>query len=465
MPVTQAELMTQLNQVGAQLELMDKKLDEHTTRAAAVDTVIKGLQESIQKTNPAHDAQKLLMGMTQKGTVPGIYGDGSFWPVDVNRARREQRVIGKRRNEETGFEGTFGEYLGAFYKWQFSKQQDQDSLKKLMSFGVGVQTMDSRTGLIQKAALNESSGVAGGYTVPPMFLEVLQRIPAEEAVMESGAHTLPLDSLTLTVPSLDITTSYGAGQTPFAGGVKATWSPETVINESEPQFRSTELTAHFLGLYAIASIQLLRDNAVLLDPLLTELFRIAAVWAKDYAFLQGSGVGQPLGVINAPACITVQRIVPNQVRWQDVNQMISKIWSPLLASRLTWVAHQSVIPQLLGMVDPAGNPVFIPRSAGVQESVDTKNNIFGYLCGFPVRMTEKLPALGTTGDLLLLDRGFYLVGQRQDIEMELSPHVKFLNYQMVWRVALRLDGQSWLNNPITLGDGTYQVSPFVTLHS
>jgi hypothetical protein len=36
---------------------------------------------------------------------------------------------------------------------------------------------------------------------------------------------------------------------------------------------------------------------------------------------------------------------------------------------------------------------------------------------------------------------------------------------MTWRFVQRVDGRPWLEAPITLQDGSSQVSPFVVLHS
>jgi hypothetical protein len=36
--------------------------------------------------------------------------------------------------------------------------------------------------------------------------------------------------------------------------------------------------------------------------------------------------------------------------------------------------------------------------------------------------------------------------------------------QMTWRVVERVDGQPWVERPITLQDGSTQVSPFVALN-
>ena len=85
------------------------------------------------------------------------------------------------------------------------------------------------------------------------------------------------------------------------------------------------------------------------------------------------------------------------------------------------------------------------------------------LLGRPAIMTEKLPPLGTTrrSDP---DRSEPVHHRRpQQIEIAASEHVNFLANQMTWRVVERVDGQPWMDKPITLQDGSTQVSPFVVL--
>ena len=77
---------------------------------------------------------------------------------------------------------------------------------------------------------------------------------------------------------------------------------------------------------------------------------------------------------------------------------------------------------------------------------------------------EKLPALGTLGDLMLIDPSLYVIGDRQMLEIAASEHVNFLKNQMTWRVVERIDGQPWMDKPITLQDASSQVSPFVALN-
>ncbi len=86
------------------------------------------------------------------------------------------------------------------------------------------------------------------------------------------------------------------------------------------------------------------------------------------------------------------------------------------------------------------------------------------LLGFPMYCSEKLPPLGTKGDLILIDPLYYLIGDRATLTISASDHVNFLKNQVTFRVTRRTDGQPWIEKPITLQDGSTTVSPFVVLN-
>ncbi len=317
-----------------------------------------------------------------------------------------------------------------------------------------------------KAALAEGSGVTGGYTVPPQFSNNLMQLAIEDSIVEPLATTVPMTGMTWTGPYLDQTTAQSAGRTAFTGGIVASWTSEAATrDETEPTFRQCELKAWELSFYTVASNNLLADNAVGLDALLTQLFSRAISWYCDYAFLQGNGVGKPSGVVNDPATIAVNRGTAARVRYVDVVTMYSRLLLQSAGSA-RWVAHQSIMPDLLQMHDSSGNQTTFGAGRELFTSIDqgaVKKPTWQIL-GAPLQFTEKVPSLGNKGDLGLYDFSKYLVGRRAEVEVAMSPHVKFLQNSSVWRVVVRLDGRPWLSGPVTLADGTFTVSPFVVLN-
>lgn len=309
-----------------------------------------------------------------------------------------------------------------------------------------------------KTAMAESSGVTGGYVVPPEFYDGIMQVVAEQTFFRKRAFVQPMASATLMFPYLDITTVQAAGVSPFFGGVQMTWTEEAQTRtETEPQFKMMELKAHELSGYAVSSNVLLQDAAFGLEKFLMTLFGQSVGWFEEYAFLQGNGVGKPLGVLNAPAAISVNRNTSNSVKFVDVATMLSRLL-PSSQRRAIWVVHPYVIAQLVQLADSSGRIIWVPNNGGAQDYVP------GTLFGLPVFTSEKVSTLGTRGDCNLIDPNLYVVGDRMQIEIAASEHVNFLQNQMTWRVVERVDGQPWLEKPITLQDASSTVSPFVVLN-
>ncbi len=327
----------------------------------------------------------------------------------------------------------------------------------------------------QKAALAESGGPTGGYTVPAEYAAGMMTVAAENAVIRPNATVAAMASAALQVPYIDMTTPQAAGVSPYFGGVQMKWTGESQPRtETEPAFKQAELKAWELSGSAVVSRPLLGDgDAALqasrerkrpeesaLDVYLATVFGLAAAWAEDYAFLQGDGVAKPQGIVNSPASATVTRATGNLIQYADVSGMVAKL-APSSYDRAFWVHSPSAVPQLLQLKDGTARAVLL--GAGLATGVWPRRRNWSLL-GFPMFCSEKLPPLGTKGDLILIDPRYYLIGDRMQATLAVSDHVNFLKNQVTFRLTRRCDGQPWIEKPITLQDGTTTVSPFVVLN-
>jgi HK97 family phage major capsid protein len=411
-----------------------------------------------------------LFGMRKSGR-PRISGIG---PALVSMAalsgNKDAQAIAKSQ-------GLFGENYGME---QFERQHGFVTVAKAAT--VGVPTYRNGQVLLnerRKTALAEGSGQTGGYLIPPQFMQELLTIAAEDGFIEPRAKVVPMNSRTAEWPMLDITTVQASGTSPYFGGILAQWQPEAAtINETEPAFKQSVWTAWDLVLYSVSSNQLLADNGIGLDALLTQLFGQAITWYKEFAYLQGKGAGSsmPLGILNAPATISQGRLQSSRFLYQDAATMLAHLqvrsWDDA-----AWIMHQSVLPQLLMMVDggwgnaaspsssfPAGNRlVWVNPTMTTDRGPAASKLPNAFLNGLPVFFTEKLPQLGTKGDVMLVDWSRYVIGMRLDMQIDVSPHYLFRNNQLAWRVIARCDGKPWLNNAITDQAG-WTISPFVVLN-
>ena len=79
----------------------------------------------------------------------------------------------------------------------------------------------------QKAALAESGGPTGGYTVPTEYAAGMMTVAAENAVVRPNATVAPMQAATLPAPYIDMTTPQAAGVSPYFGGVQMKWTGES----------------------------------------------------------------------------------------------------------------------------------------------------------------------------------------------------------------------------------------------
>jgi HK97 family phage major capsid protein len=315
----------------------------------------------------------------------------------------------------------------------------------------------SETG-VEKAALSAGgSGTTGGYTVPAALRDDLMRDVSEESFVRPGALVVPMTTATLDLPYPDVLTATGtAGMPPFFGGIQMNWQAEaTSLQETaEPKFRQVQLRANELSGYALVSNPMMQD-ALGLDAWLRRLFARSVAWFEDYAFIRGTGVGQPLGVLNSGSALAVSRGTPTAIKLADLAAMLSDLL-PHSYMHAVWLLSVTGMVQLVQLTGWGPN---YPPSA-----VEDGDRSVGALFSRPLYVTEKLPVLGTKGDCILFDPSLYVIGDRQALEVDVSEHVNFLTNRATWRVLERVDGRPIFDQTIKLSDQATTVSPVVVLN-
>lgn len=306
-----------------------------------------------------------------------------------------------------------------------------------------------------RTAMAEDAGATGGYLVPAQFLPKLMQVVAEKGVVRShGAFVQPMAGRDLDIPYLKQSTANSAGNTNFFGGVVASWTEEAGDKtEKEPTIGQMKLVAHELSGYTLASNMLMADNAVGLEALLVQLFGGAIGWYEDYAFLQGNGVGKPLGIYNSPAAIEQTRSSDGHFVAADVGAMMAQ-FLPSSWGKGVWFMNPTVIPDLIDLRNTGNYPLVTMGIGGPLNQT---------LMGMPIVFTEKLGVLGADFSVLLADLSYYVIGDKGQISIDSSADYKFINNQTTWRFVQHVDGQPWIDGPIYLSDGSKKVSPFVYL--
>lgn len=292
-------------------------------------------------------------------------------------------------------------------------------------------------------------GAAGGFIVPEQFSLVIRQVDPQAAVFRPRALVIPAgdppDSA-ITIPALDQSGARGV-----YSGVVVQWIAEGAAKpETEPQLREIKLEPQEVAAYTVLTDKLLRNSAAA-GALVTALLRKAIVAAEDVAFLRGTGVGQPLGIIGHPAAINVARAGAGAIAYADVVGMYARFLS---GGRGIWIASQTTLPQLMTMVDAGNHVVWQPNA---------REGAPGTLFGLPVALNQRNPVLGAQGDLMLVDLDYYLIKDGSGIAIAMSEHPRFTQNQTIIKAWWNVDGQPWLNSPLLQEDGVSTVSPFVVL--
>ncbi len=297
----------------------------------------------------------------------------------------------------------------------------------------------------------------GGFLIPETMRSELMMLALQTAVVRPRATVIPMESLRVPIPMVDSTSNVSS----VFGGIVAYWTEEAAaLTESQATFGRVVLDAKKLTAYSEPPNELVADASAF-GGFIQQMFPKALAWYEDLAFMKGTGVGEPLGWMNADAMVTVTAESgqgANTLVWQNIVKMFARML-PTSLSNAVWIASPDTFPELATMalsVGTGGAPVWLNN--GVEGPPAT-------ILGRPVIFSEMAKTLGTAGDLAFVDLSYYLIGDRQAMSAMSSEHYKFANDKTAYRFIERVDGRPWLQSAITPQNGGNTLSPFVQLSS
>lgn len=313
--------------------------------------------------------------------------------------------------------------------------------------------------LLESREQTMGTGQTGGFAIPTQFSDNLRRVGPQAGIVRPRANVIPAGSppdAKFEFPILDQT----AGKNMY-GGVTVVHTGEGVtMTETTMYLRDGSLEPKEISGYIVCTNKML-TNWGAGGPMIEEMLRLCVSGTEDYDFLRGDGVNKALGVINSPAAISYARAGVNAVAWADVYNMYSRL---LMGGAPCWVASQTIIPQLSAMVDAGNHAVWISGGAAGNFGGGASAPAPSTLMGLPLYFADRLPALGTKGDLGLYDFSKYLVKDGSGPFVASSEHILFLSNKTVFKIVWNVDAKPWLSEPIGLeGSTANTVSPFVVL--
>lgn len=319
--------------------------------------------------------------------------------------------------------------------------------------------------LMQIAAgtgMTQSINTDGGVLVPPGFAKTIW----DKAMMKSNSllgycDQVPVDAgvESVTVPAkAESSRANGSRQ----GGVQGYWKGElSLMTSSQMKMREVKFTPQELYVFCFISDKLLRNSPGTASKIMEDGAADEIAFKVGDAIFAGDGNGKPIGVVGHTATVSVAKET-GQAAATVVPENISKMWARCLGSWRTgavWFINQDVETALRNMkfeVGTGGIPVFLPPG-GMSESP------YSTLYGRPVVPIEYCSTVGTVGDIVLANMMSYAAAVKGMTDTAYSMHLKFDYAQTAYRVIFEMDGQPWLNKPITPYKGSNTLSPIVTL--
>jgi HK97 family phage major capsid protein len=323
-------------------------------------------------------------------------------------------------------------------------------------------------------ALSERVPAEGGFLLPEVLRSSIFQLMLESAIIRPRARIVPMDSLRVPYPSID---DQSHSSTVY-GGVQALWAEESAaLTATAPSFSRIVLEAKKLAFYTTISNEVIQDAGPMLEEWLHAQIPPAISHFEDVAFIgnatNGTGTGQPEGILNSPAMIRVPVTSVNTIRYDDIVKAYSRLWPPSLKSpNLVWLCSPDTKEQLLKLA-------VTPLSAGTTQSVAPPSWLTGMqaidampstLFGHPLIVSEKMPSIAsgnttTPGALTLADLDYYVIGERSTLQVAVSEQYLFASDLTAYRFLERLDARSWIRSALSPFNGGNTLSPFVKIDS
>jgi HK97 family phage major capsid protein len=299
-------------------------------------------------------------------------------------------------------------------------------------------------------AMSEGSGSGGGWTVPQEYVAQLLQAVEDNGVIEKQSTVFTMARNTLNIPSMKHNATYVDGQSNFHAGVHFTSVGEGTDLASnantQPKFEMITLTANKQAGVTKMSNELDEDSVFSLEGVLIKIFTDALAYRKDWLFLNGSGAGEPLGILNSSAYVSYD-LTDSSPTVAELAGMRAQLL-PASYDKACWIV----------------NPLLSHLIVGLDNDAVSFSNITGKpsttLFGLPVFYSTAMPTTVADGGIMLADLNYYLIGQRASLDIAFSAHTDFDTDEVKWRVVWRGDGQPWLRNPIPISSSD-EVSPFI----
>lgn len=282
--------------------------------------------------------------------------------------------------------------------------------------------------MVQTKAQNTMTGSAGGFVIPPDFVDsIIPLLYAKTVVRQAGALTMPMPNGTMTIPKM-------------TGGSAASWIGEAqAIGESGPAWGQVVATAHKLAALVPVSNDQMRYAMPQYDTMLRNDIVKQISLAEDAAFIRGIGTqyspkglksfalsGQTITSTYAYTLTTVNN---------ELAGLVNKLESANLPlSNVGWLMSPRTKNYLLNVLN--GNGFYVYKTEMTAQKT---------LLGYPFYTTTEIPNTLTIGgnancsELYLVDFGETMILESRQLEFAISTEGTYKDANGVMQSAFQND--------------------------
>jgi HK97 family phage major capsid protein len=307
--------------------------------------------------------------------------------------------------------------------------------------------------LIANAPTTVSTGgtdADGGYAVPPDFREqILVKVMGEDTII-GQTDQLVTSSNSITMPT-DETTPWQS-----SGGVLAAWTGENAqMAQTKVALGTNVVPLHKLTALCPVTEELMSD-APAIDRYLSTKVPDKMNFKITDAILNGTGSGQPTGIVGHAATVTVAKETAqtaDTVNATNIKKMYLGMYGQWRQGAV-WLINQDLETQLWDMsleLTSSSIPLYVPVGGFSQAP-------FATLLGRPVIPTQGAQTLGDLGDIVFVNLSQYMsVTKTTGLRADVSMHLWFDYDTLAFRFILRIGGKPWHGSTIAAlnGSGVY----------
>lgn len=285
----------------------------------------------------------------------------------------------------------------------------------------------------------------GGYLVPEIWRPTLQEVKVFDPTVDMVT-TVPMTSNRVHVPAR-VDKDHATVPSTQTGGFRMLARSETqAATSSRGEVELVTLNAHSITGLVYVTEEMMQDDPGAASLLVRQgLAQQLGYYLLDKK-INGTGVGEPEGILNSPCNVVVSRAPA-----QDVFDMASRAWR---LDQSIWLVNNANFREFM-----VGSYEYSLTDVAVNHAYFSSTHT---VCGRPVYLCEFVPTGDSAGSIILWQPSEYLLGVRSELLTE-SIYIRFAEHENAFRFVWRGDGRMWWRSALTPRFGANTLSPVVSL--